>query len=106
MFLKDETKTPPQKNIRIAVSEKLTGGYSMPSAPITGQYWAEGPTALRKGNKWIVYFDKYTQHSYGAVESTDLKSWKDVSDKISLPAGIRHGTVLTITAAELEQLIR
>jgi hypothetical protein len=106
MFLKDETKTPPQKNIRIAVSSKLTGGYGKPSSPITGKYWAEGPTALRKGNKWIVYFDKYMQHSYGAVESTDLKSWKDVSDKISLPAGIRHGTVLTVTAAELAQLIR
>lgn len=106
MFLKDETKTPPQKNIRIAVSKKMTGGYGKPSAPITGQYWAEGPTALRKGNKWIVYFDKYMQHSYGAVESTDLKSWTDVSDKISLPAGIRHGTVLTITAAELEKLIQ
>jgi hypothetical protein len=105
MFLKDETKTPPQKNIRITVSKKLTGGYDKPSAPITGKYWAEGPTTLKTGNKWIVYFDKYMDHRYGAVESTDLKTWEDVSDKLSMPAGLRHGTVVVITGKELEQLL-
>ncbi|MBS0031054.1 glycoside hydrolase family 43 protein [Chitinophaga sp. 22321] len=105
MFLKDETRTPPQKNIRIATSKKLTGGYSKPSAPITGNYWAEGPTALKLGNKWIVYFDRYMQHRYGAVESTDLENWVDVSDKLSMPAGIRHGTVVTITGKEFEHLL-
>lgn len=104
MFLKDETKTPPQKNIRTAVSNTLTGGYGKPSAPITGPYWAEGPTALHTAGKWIVYFDKYTQHRYGAVESTDLKTWTDVSGKLSMPQGIRHGTVLTITSKEFELL--
>ncbi|MGO4292027.1 glycoside hydrolase family 43 protein [Chitinophaga sp. RAB17] len=106
MFLKDETKTPAQKNIRIAVSKSLTGGYSKPSAPITGAYWAEGPTTLRKGHKWIVYFDKYTQHSYGAVESTDLKTWKDVSGKLSMPAGLRHGTVVAVSAKEFDLLLK
>jgi len=46
MFLKDETRYPPQKNIRIATSSKLTEGFSKPSNPITGSYWAEGPTAI------------------------------------------------------------
>lgn len=47
MFFKDETRTPPQKNIRIAISNHLTHGYGKLSAPITGNYWAEGPTALK-----------------------------------------------------------
>jgi hypothetical protein len=51
MFLKDETPKPvPQKNIRIATSAKLTGDYSSPTAPVTGNYWAEGPTAIKIGN--------------------------------------------------------
>ncbi len=104
MFLKDETREPPQKNIRIATSNKLTEGYSAPSAPITGNYWAEGPTTLKKGNSWIVYFDKYTEHKYGAVTSEDLKSWTDISDKISLPKGIRHGSIFTVTEKEFEKL--
>ena len=104
MFLKDETKKPAQKNIRIAFSDRLTGGYGKPSAPITGNYWAEGPTAIKIDGNWIVYFDKYTRHMYGAVSSPDLKSWTDISDKISFPAGTRHGTVFAITKKEFNQL--
>ena len=106
MFLKDETRYPPQKNIRIATSSKLTNGYSKPSAPITGSYWAEGPTALRIGDEWIVYFDKYMDHQYGAVASKDLVNWTDISEKIQMPKGIRHGTVLRISRKELEALLQ
>jgi len=104
MFLKDETRIPPQKNIKIAVSNNLTNGFSEPSAPITGNYWAEGPTTLKIGTTWVVYFDKYRDHKYGAVQSTDLKNWTDVSDKISLPKGIRHGSIFMVSKVELEQL--
>jgi hypothetical protein len=107
MFLKDETLKPvAQKNIRIATSRKLTGKYSSPSAPITGNYWAEGPTAIRINKQWIVYFDKYRDHKYGAVVSTDMKTWTDISDKIVMPKGIRHGTVFTITKEELAVLLK
>lgn len=105
MFLKDETRYPPQKNIRVATSKKLTGGYSAASASITGNYWAEGPTVLRKGHEWIVYFDKYRDHQYGALSSTDLQSWTDISDRISFPQGARHGTVFTITLREFASFL-
>jgi hypothetical protein len=104
MFLKDETRLPPQKNIKIATSKRLHKGYSLPSGPITGNYWAEGPTSLKKGNTWIVYFDKYRDHVYGAVQSTDLVNWTEVTDMISLPKGIRHGSIFPITTSEFETL--
>jgi hypothetical protein len=105
MFLKDETPKPvPQKNIRTALSTKLTGDYSGPSKPITGNYWAEGPTAIKIGDEWIVYFDKYRDHQYGAVSSKDLVNWKDISDKVSFPKGTRHGTVFMVTRKEFEVL--
>lgn len=106
MFLKDETRNPPQKNIRVATSKKLTTGYTGPSKPITGNYWAEGPTAIKIGNQWIVYFDKYRDHKYGAVASTDLLNWTDISDKIIMPKGIRHGTIFTVSRSELERILR
>ncbi len=106
MFLKDETRTPVQKNIKIAYSDKLIGPYTKASLPITGNYWAEGPTVLQNKNNWIVYFDKYTEHKYGAIASTDLQNWVDISDKISLPKGLRHGTVLKIKKKELKKLIK
>lgn len=103
MILKDETLLPqPQKNIRIATSKKINKGYSTPSIPITGKYWAEGPSALYLNGKWIVYFDKYQNHTYGAVESTNLLDWNDVSNNISMPKEMRHGSVFKISKKEFE----
>ncbi|MBD0823708.1 prolyl oligopeptidase family serine peptidase [Aestuariibaculum marinum] len=104
MFLKDETKKPVQKNLKVAFSDNLDGPYSEASAPITGKYWAEGPTVIKIDEKWIVYFDKYTDHKYGAVQSTDLKHWEDISDKIEFPSGTRHGTIFTISQEEFQKL--
>lgn len=107
MFLKDERIKPvAQKNIRVATSSKSAFGFSKPSPPITGNYWAEGPTAIKINRQWIVYFDKYRDHKYGAVTSTDLINWTDISDKIKMPPGIRHGTVFTITKKELAVLLK
>lgn len=104
MFLKNETRSPVEKNLRIAFAKRLTGPYPIPGPPITGNYWAEGPTALKIGDQWIVYFDKYRDHVYGAVTSTDLVNWTDISDKIVMPKGIRHGTAFMISKAEFENL--
>lgn len=106
MFLKDETLLPkPEKNIRIAKSSTLTGGYSQPSGPITVN-WVEGPTVLKAGTRWIVYFDQYTKHKMGAVESNDLKNWRDISAKIKFPKGTRHGTALRVRRSVLDELLR
>lgn len=103
MFLKDETRKPVQKNIKIAYSKSLTGPYSKASAPITGNYWAEGPTAIKIDGFLVVYFDKYTQKKYGAIKET-TNGWEDISDKISFPSGTRHGTVLRVSEEVLTQL--
>jgi beta-xylosidase len=107
LFLKDETLKPlAQKNIRIATSDLLTRGYGNASAPITGNYQAEGPSVIKLDKKWIVYFDKYTEGKYGAVISDDLSSWKDISDEISFPKGTRHGSVFSISKAEFNKFFK
>lgn len=104
MFMKDETIEPPQKNIRLATSANLTGGYSGASPPLTGNYWAEGPTVLKTNAGWIVYFDKYTEKKMGAVFSKDLQVWTDISLKIKFPPGVRHGSAFTISRQQLVAL--
>jgi hypothetical protein len=104
MFLKDETIDPPQKNIRWSESSSGITGFGRPSTPITGEYWAEGPTAAKVGKNWIVYFDKYRDKKMGAVSSKDLINWTDISGQVSFPKGVRHGTVLRITEKEFLQL--
>ncbi len=104
MILKDETLKPVEKNLKVAFSKKAASGYGKSSEPVTGNYWAEGPTVLKIGEEWIVYFDKYRDHVYGAVKSSDLINWTDISNAVHFPKGARHGTVLTITEAELAVL--
>lgn len=105
MFLKDETKLPVQKNLKVAYSDNLTGPYSKASDKITGNYWAEGPTAIKIDGKWLVYFDKYRDHKYGAIQQTD-NGWEDVSDKMIFPSGIRHGSVFEVPKSTLLQLMK
>ncbi|WP_215224432.1 glycoside hydrolase family 43 protein [Echinicola shivajiensis] len=104
MFVKDETRTPPAKNIRLTKSKKLSKGYPVAGKPITGNYWAEGPTPLMIYGRCIVYFDKYTNHKMGAVASSDFENWEDISDQINFPEGTRHGTAFTISSEEFEKL--
>jgi hypothetical protein len=100
MILKDETDKPavPEKNLRLASADMPEGPYTNPGKTITGDYWAEGPTAIKIGDKWFVYFDKYTQHKYGVITSPDLITWTDESEKLVMPQGIRHGTVFEVSA--------
>ena len=104
MFLKDETKKPVQKNLKVAFSDYLTGPYTKASEPITGNYWAEGPTGININGNWMVYFDKYKDHKYGAAQSKDLKNWKDISNSIEFPKGTRHGSVFKIPVSLLMKI--
>lgn len=105
MFLKNENPNPPEKNIRITRSKNAEGPYSLEvSDPITGNYWAEGPSVLKIGAYIYVYFDKYREHHYGAVRSKDLINWEEISDSISFPSGARHGTVFCADRENLSAL--
>ena len=105
MFLKNENPNPPEKNIRITVSDQASGPYPLKvSAPITGKYWAEGPTALEVDEQVYVYFDKYMNHQYGAVRSKNMTDWEDVSDQVSFPEGVRHGTAFKVSKAIFDAL--
>jgi hypothetical protein len=104
MILKDETRYPPAKNLRVASAPAPDGPYGPASMPITGDYWAEGPTAIRIGDRCFVYFDRYREGRYGLVTSQDLVSWIDETERLQCPKGHRHGSVLRIPRALLAGL--
>lgn len=105
LFVKNENSSPAEKNIRVVSNDEPFGFPVTVSEPITGDYWAEGPTPLQVGEYVYVYFDKYRDHKYGAVRSKDLKVWEDVSDSIVFPAGVRHGTAFTVSEDMLSGLL-
>lgn len=96
MVVKDETLKPVRKHLRMAFADTAEGLWRDLTEPFTIS-WVEGPSAIRIGDYWYVYFDHYVEpHYYGAVRSRDFKTWEDVSKKMSFPPGHRHGTVLRI----------
>jgi len=73
---------------------------------MTGDFWAEGPTAVDLGDRVRVYFDRYVDDKWGAVESTDLKSWTDISEKIRMVPHARHGTIQLVDRSLIATLTK
>jgi beta-galactosidase len=105
MFVKNENPNPAEKNIRITSADKAMGPYpTQVSTPITGKYWAEGPTSIEVGDSVYVLFDKYREHKYGAIRSKDMQQWDDVSNMLVVPKGLRHGTAFEVTKEVYEKV--
>jgi hypothetical protein len=103
LIVKDETLKPVKKNLRIAVGTSPEGPFGDVSAPFTSN-WVEGPSAMRIGDDYVVYFDYYTKGHYGAVRSRNLKDWKDVTSRLLFPKGARHGTVLQVPKSVVDKV--
>jgi hypothetical protein len=110
LVVKDESLVPPKKHLRIASSDDLEGPYADLGPPFTpAGLWVEGPTAIKIGGDYLVYFDAYMAKHYGAMRSRDLRTWEDVTDQMTFPGEgtplrMRHGTVIAVPGAVVEQL--
>ncbi len=100
LIVKDETVQPvAEKNLHVVWSEAgVLGpwGQAGPAFTDNREAWAEGPAVIRVGDRWLVYFDKYNKGGYGAVETQDFVTFAPVP--VSLPKGIRHGTIIEVDA--------
>ena len=111
LIIKDETKFPvPAKNLRLAPAEKIPGPFGPISAPFTPLgLWSEGPTAVKIGDEYLVYFEAYIKKHYCAMRSRDLKTWEDVTARMQFPfegtpERMKHGTVTAVPRALIEAL--
>lgn len=101
LVLKDNTR--PVLALRVADGDSPTGPWKNISQPITG-FKTEGPSVAKVADRWVVYFDRYGDHQYGAVATTDFEAFEILNDDVEFPAGHKHGTVLQITREQLETL--
>jgi beta-xylosidase len=102
--VKDETRNPVKKELHLAVGDSAQGPFGKAGPPITGD-WVEGPSAIKIGEEFYIYFDHYRQPQYyGAVKSADLEHWQDISSQVSFPKGARHGTVLKVPESVVRHL--
>lgn len=101
LVLKDNTR--PNRNLKVAFAENPLGPYRDVSQAFTGAR-TEGPSVVKVGNKWLVYFDSYGDKKYKAVATTDFKNFETIDDKISLPEGHKHGTIFKASKRVLKGL--
>ncbi|MGN6643111.1 MAG: hypothetical protein ACTHKU_08925 [Verrucomicrobiota bacterium] len=86
------------------MSDSAAGPFGPAGNPFTID-WVEGPSAIHLGGEFYVYFDHYTDPKYyGAMKSVDLEHWQDITPQVSLPKGIRHGTVLKVPSGVVLKL--
>lgn len=103
LVLKDNTR--PNRNIKVAYGNSALGPYTNVTAAFTEPF-TEGPAVAKVGNEWLIYFDAYREKKYGAVKTTDFKTFTPLKDEISVPEGHKHGTIFKVKKKTLKQLLK
>jgi hypothetical protein len=102
LVLKDNSRT--QMNLRVASGKSPLGPWHDVSPPFT-QKFTEGPSVLKLGENYSVYFDAYRAGVYGAAKTRDFKSFEDITDRVSFPQGHKHGTAIAVPRSILAGLL-
>ena len=107
MLYKDERIWPKaKKELSVAVSKHATGPYLPTGDKPFATDWVEGPAVcpLPDGS-YVVYMDAYTRHRYEAKRTRDFRTWEDVTDRISIPKDAKHGSIITVTKAFVDNIL-
>ncbi len=102
MVLKDNTR--PNRNLKTAFARNAEGPYSNVSVPFTG-FLVEGPAVEKLGDDYLIYFDDYNNHIYGAVKTRDFINFAGMTDSVSVPEGHKHGTIFKAPESVVKGLL-
>lgn len=103
LVLKDNTR--PNRNIKVAFGKHPLGPYENVSEPFTDKL-TEGPSVVKVGKDWLIYYDAYGAKNYRAAKTNDFHTFTDISDQVSVPEGHKHGTIFKTTERVLRALKR
>jgi hypothetical protein len=104
------------KTVRISCAKSMLGPYPLPGPPLSPNF-REAPTLIRSPDDkaWFLYYEQYAGASYGLSKAPKLEGpWYQVSgnsgvpawDRFSVPAGTRHGSMMQITRAQYDAIIK
>jgi hypothetical protein len=101
LVFKDNTRN--QRNIKVAFAASAAGPWHDDSPAFTPEF-TEGPTVARVKNDYLIYFDSYRAKKYGAVKTSDFKTFTDVSNEVDVPIGHKHGTIVMTDKRTIKRL--
>lgn len=103
LVLKDNTR--PNRNLKVAFAPSALGPYENVSEAFSPKL-TEGPTMVKTGKDWLIYFDAYGQKNYSAMKTGDFKTFKDITTEVSVPEGHKHGTIIKVKKKVIDNLIK
>ncbi|NIG55340.1 glycoside hydrolase family 43 protein [Chitinophaga sp. Cy-1792] len=103
LVLKDNTR--PERDLKVATAEQLSGPWEHISPAFTTKL-TEGPSVVKVGHQWLIYFDAYGQKTYEAVETGDFITFHPPSKKIIIPSGHKHGTIVPVKRKVVRDLLK
>lgn len=102
MVVKDNTR--PNRNIKVAFAKSAEGPYSAASEPFTESF-TEGPSVVKIGDDYYIYYDTYQKAIYSAHKTKDFVNFTDVTDSVSVPKDHKHGTIFRAPRSVVNNLI-
>lgn len=108
LFFKDERSSG--KSVKAAKSTTLNpNSFSVFTPSFITSAGTEGPFVFKDNNSdtWYLYADLYNQGGvFECWKTTDLNAtrWTKVTN-VSVPSGVRHGSVVSVTQTELDAII-
>lgn len=96
--------------IKKAVANKVNGPYELKEDKYLQQtreaVEGSGAFKLNNSDEWILMYDVYKKGKYQFTKSKDLSNFKTIDEEVTMNFHPRHGTVMSITAAEAERLAK
>ncbi|MDO5447550.1 MAG: glycoside hydrolase family 43 protein [Prevotellaceae bacterium] len=106
VFVLKDNRKPGFSDLFCAFSNSVEGPYSNPTQKFAPSY-SEGPCVVKLGDEWIIYFDQYKPaQRYCAYSTIDFKTFTEINDRISVPVGHKHGTIVEVTRKQLKNILR
>jgi len=103
LVLKDNTR--PERNIKIAFADDPLGPWKNVSRPFTDNF-TEGPSVVKVKDDWLIYYDSYRKKIYEASATKDFIHFENITSKVNVPEGHKHGTIVTVRKKMVGQLVK
>ncbi|MBL7742182.1 MAG: glycoside hydrolase family 43 protein [Chitinophagaceae bacterium] len=103
LILKDNTR--PERDIKVAFGETPLGPWKNPSKAFTENF-TEGPSVVKVNNEWLIYYDSYQKKTYEASATKDFIRFENITGKVIVPAGHKHGTIVAVKRKFVKHLLK
>jgi len=103
LVLKDNTRA--ERDIKVAFASNAMGPYTHVSKAFSDNF-TEGPSVVKIKDNWLIYYDSYRKKVYEASSTKDFVTFSNIDDKISIPQGHKHGTIVVVNKKFVKVLVK